>query len=132
MIKFVGLQLDHAISSLHQLGFVCFLIALVEALDIVIDRCRRHDFPDPWEAHAVISSIYNWRDVARRTEAVYDKTVTARIMTDSQRMRRYLKFGRMVGPLFCLVLGLARIILWFCERAVPRHVSKNKNAPILM
>ncbi|CAL8119039.1 unnamed protein product [Orchesella dallaii] len=96
--------------------------ALVEELDIVIDQVRRGDLADPWEAHAIISSLYNWRDVARRTEAVYDGIVSAVTLTDSQRMRRYLKFGRFVGPLFCLVLGLTRIIMWICERAVPRHL----------
>lgn len=97
----------------------------MEALDLVIDQCRRGEMTDPWESHAIISSLYNWRDVARRTEAVYDKIVTAPVMTDSQRMQRYFEFGVMVGPLFCLVLGLARIILWICERAVPKHVSFN-------
>jgi len=96
----------------------------VEELDIVIDQVRRGDLADPWEAHAIISSLYNWRDVARRSEAVYDGIVDAVTLTDSQRMRRYLKIGRIVGPLFCLVLGLARIIMWMCERLVPRHVRK--------
>lgn len=97
-------------------------VALVEALDLVIDQCRRGELTDPWESHAIISSLYNWRDVTRRTEAVYDKIVTTPTLTDGQRMQRYLKFGRIVGPLFCLLLGLARIILWICEKFAPKHV----------
>lgn len=95
----------------------------MDALKFAINARRQGQFVDPFKAHETIASIYNWRDVSRRTEIVYDAVESQPSFTDSERMAVYLRIGWLVGPLYCLVLGLARIIMWLCDYFLPRDVS---------
>ncbi|OXA61177.1 Phosphatidylinositol N-acetylglucosaminyltransferase subunit A [Folsomia candida] len=92
---------------------------LVAALNSAISLRKRRLYVDPYQAHQLVSSMYNWRDIARRTEVVYDKVNFCCNPTDPERMSIFMKFGYMTGPLFCLVLGLGRILMWLCNLFVP-------------
>lgn len=98
--------------------------ALVEALNSAISLRKRRLNVDPYQAHQIVSSMYNWRDIARRTEVIYDKVAFCCNPSDPERMSCYMKFGKLTGPLFCLVLGLGRIILWLCEFFAPAKVRQ--------
>lgn len=103
---------------------MCNFIGLVAALNSAISLRKRRLYVDPYQAHQLVSSMYNWRDIARRTEVVYDKVNFCCNPTDPERMSIFMKFGYMTGPLFCLVLGLGRILMWLCNLFVPIEVAR--------
>jgi len=100
-----------------------WIIALVDALNEAILIRKKQRFMEPALAHQIVASMYNWRDVARRTERIYDTVNLCSNLSDSGKMSRYLLFGRLTGLLFCLVLSLGRIIMKVCEFFVPTDVS---------
>jgi phosphatidylinositol glycan class A protein len=48
---------------------------LIEKVDLAIQRHKSGDKIDPIQMHNEIKKMYNWRDVARRTEIVYNRVV---------------------------------------------------------
>ena len=48
---------------------------LIEKVDLAIKRHKSGDKIDPIQMHNEIKKMYNWRDVARRTEIVYNRVV---------------------------------------------------------
>jgi len=94
----------------------------VEALEDAIAKRLGGKFVSPAEAHSTVASLYNWRDVAKRTEVIYGKVMNRKGLGDGERMKRYIGgFGSIVGPLFCLVLGLGRLILAVAEWTLPTN-----------
>ncbi|OWM64854.1 hypothetical protein CDL15_Pgr028571 [Punica granatum] len=59
---------------------------------------------DPQEMHARMKKLYDWRDVARRTEIVYDRALKCSNQNLLDRLSRYLSCGSWAGKLFCLVM----------------------------
>ena len=47
--------------------------SLIEKLEFAIARVRSGDRMDPFKMHNDVKGMYNWRDVARRTEIVYNR-----------------------------------------------------------
>lgn len=74
---------------------------LAEAIaDILADKR-----PDPKVCHDFVRQAYNWRDIARRTEIVYDSVVAAPSPTLGRRVRNMWERGRLAGPMMaCLLL----------------------------
>jgi phosphatidylinositol N-acetylglucosaminyltransferase subunit A len=46
---------------------------LIEKIKFAIKRHKTGDIVDPIEMHEKIKNMYNWRDVAKRTELVYNR-----------------------------------------------------------
>ena len=46
---------------------------LIEKIKFAIKRHKSGDIIDPIVMHEKIKTMYNWRDVARRTEIVYNR-----------------------------------------------------------
>lgn len=46
---------------------------LIDKIEFAIARVKSGGCMDPEEMHSKIKNMYNWRDVARRTEIVYDR-----------------------------------------------------------
>lgn len=66
------------------------VIDLVHTLNRAIEDRRRGKFVPPFEAHERIKKIYTWRDVAKRTEIVYN-SVMNKVPNDSgERLARFL------------------------------------------
>ncbi|CAG7837319.1 unnamed protein product [Allacma fusca] len=104
---------------------------LVAALDITIAARRNQTFPDPMQAHRKIALWYNWRDVARRTEVVYNSAINEPCPKDIERLRRYMKIGWLVGPLVCLLFALGRIVITFCRLYLPtKMIDEAKSFPV--
>ncbi|PKI33672.1 hypothetical protein CRG98_045935 [Punica granatum] len=51
-----------------------------------------------------MKKLYDWRDVARRTEIVYDRALKCSNQNLLDRLSRYLSCGSWAGKLFCLVM----------------------------
>ncbi len=73
--------------------FLCACLCLgattdiIEALSDAIPQVRK---VDPLEFHREIRRMYNWHDVARRTEIVYDKIMEAKPLPLVQRLAKYV------------------------------------------
>lgn len=104
------------------------LIYLVEpTVDALLEGLGRaiHDYKSgnticPFEVHRKIVSFYNWFDVTRRTEIVYDAVQRETQKTLGHQLASYLSSG--VLP-YLLVVSLCYIVLQFLEIFVPRKVS---------
>ncbi|KAL6276591.1 hypothetical protein ACE6H2_020192 [Prunus campanulata] len=66
---------------------------------------------DPQEMHNRMKELYNWHDVAKRTEIVYDRALKCSYQNLLQRLSRYLSCGAWAGKLFCLVM-IIDFLLW--------------------
>lgn len=55
---------------------------LIEKVKFAIRRVKSRDPKDPVDMHEKIKNMYNWRDVARRTEIVYNRVVEYKSTND--------------------------------------------------
>ncbi|XP_028798712.1 phosphatidylinositol N-acetylglucosaminyltransferase subunit A isoform X1 [Neltuma alba] len=66
---------------------------------------------DPQVMHKRMRELYNWHDVAKRTEIVYDHALKCYNQNLLERLSRYLSCGSWAGKLFCLVM-IVGFLLW--------------------
>ena len=86
---------------------------LVNAIYTVI----RNKQPKKEIAHNFVRKTYNWRDVAKRTEIVYDKIPLDRAAKDTNKrlgknVRRLWECGRLGGPVFAVLYLFCHY--WIC------------------
>ncbi|XP_015117854.1 N-acetylglucosaminyl-phosphatidylinositol biosynthetic protein [Diachasma alloeum] len=101
--------------------------ALLEGLERAIADYKRGNIICPFEVHEKIVSFYNWYDVTRRTEIVYDAVQREDQKTLGHQLASYLSSG--VLP-YLLVVSLCYIVLQFLEFFVPRKyidIAKDYN-----
>ncbi|TQD80389.1 hypothetical protein C1H46_034078 [Malus baccata] len=79
---------------------------MVQAIEKAISILPRID---PQEMHS--RELYNWHDVAKRTEIVYDRALKCSNQNLLQRLSRYLSCGTWAGNIFCLVM-IIDFLLW--------------------
>ncbi|RUS81571.1 hypothetical protein EGW08_010672 [Elysia chlorotica] len=84
---------------------------LTEQLEKAIEDRIDGRQPDPFELHNKIKSLYSWRDVARRTEAVYETVQETPLPDISTRLQRFRQCGLVSGRLFMLTAILNLIWL---------------------
>ncbi|PON81293.1 Glycosyl transferase [Trema orientale] len=66
---------------------------------------------DPQVMHNRMKGLYDWHDVAKRTEIVYDRALKCTNQSLLGRLSRYLSCGAWAGKLFCLVM-IIDFLLW--------------------
>ncbi|CAI0452881.1 unnamed protein product [Linum tenue] len=66
---------------------------------------------DPQAMHERMKKLYDWHDVAKRTEIVYDRALKCPNQPLLGRLSRYLSCGSWAGKLFCLVMTID-FLLW--------------------
>ncbi|KAL2979312.1 hypothetical protein AAZX31_13G166100 [Glycine max] len=66
---------------------------------------------DPQVMHNRMRELYNWRDVAKRTEIVYDRASKCPNQSLLESLSRYLSCGAWAGKLFSLVMILG-FLFW--------------------
>lgn len=66
---------------------------------------------DPQDMHNRMKKLYDWHDVAKRTEIVYDRALNCSNQSLLERLSRYLACGAWAGKLFCLVM-IIDFLLW--------------------
>lgn len=86
--------------------------ALTDALVEAIAISRR---VDPAEFHERVGNMYNWLDVARRTEVVYNHIAGKRRPTLANRLLRYGTLGPVAGPVICLIITAMHLMSLVCE-----------------
>ncbi|XP_024040371.1 phosphatidylinositol N-acetylglucosaminyltransferase subunit A isoform X5 [Citrus clementina] len=70
---------------------------------------------DPQVMHERMKKLYNWHDVAKRTEIVYDRALECPNQNLVERLSRYLSCGAWAGKLFCLVMIIDYLLWRFLE-----------------
>ena len=96
--------------------------ALVEGLENAIADYKAGKNICPYRVHNRIESFYNWFNVTKRTEVVYDLVLKEEKKNLGQQLASYLKSG--VLP-YLLVVSLCYIVLQALEYFVPRKVKAN-------
>lgn len=66
---------------------------------------------DPQAMHNRMKKLYDWHDVAKRTQIVYDRALKCPNQSLLERLSRYLSCGAWAGKLFCLVM-IIDFVLW--------------------
>ena len=64
--------------------------------------------------------MYSWHDIASRTEKVYNDITLRSPLPLIDRLKRYYGCGAWAGKLFCLLVALDFLLLWFLEFCFPR------------
>ncbi|KPP58351.1 phosphatidylinositol N-acetylglucosaminyltransferase subunit A-like [Scleropages formosus] len=94
--------------------------SLCEGLELVIGRQRAGTVPPPAAVHSRVRTLYTWRNVAERTEKVYDRVATAAVLPLDQRLRRLrARCGPVAGSIFALMAVLDFLFLLLLRWLVP-------------
>lgn len=72
---------------------------LVKAVEEVIANRQ----PSKEECHSFVRKTYDWRNVAERTEVVYDAIMKSEAKSLSKRVRHHWECGRLAGPLMAIL-----------------------------
>lgn len=91
--------------------------ALVEGLENAIADYKSGINMCPYKVHKKIESFYNWFNVTKRTEVVYDLVRQEEVKNLGQQLESYLKSNVLA---YLLVISLVYIILQALEYLVPR------------
>lgn len=89
---------------------------LVEAVLDGVALCRRLE---PSEFHDRISNMYNWIDVSRRVETVYNHISTLKRPTLIKRLMRYMTSGRFSGVVVSFVVVLMEFMRFAVDFIFP-------------
>ena len=86
---------------------------LAEALALAIDQ----DVPrnDPFSMHEKIKQIYSWRQVAERTEKVYERVLCKRNLTLRERIVAASTCGPFMGIVMAMITSVTDIIVNLAE-----------------
>eukprot|EP01112_Ceratiomyxa_fruticulosa_P018781 TRINITY_DN6058_c0_g4_i1.p1 TRINITY_DN6058_c0_g4~~TRINITY_DN6058_c0_g4_i1.p1 ORF type:complete len:465 (-),score=54.59 TRINITY_DN6058_c0_g4_i1:26-1420(-) len=75
---------------------------------------------DPYKLHQEVKSMYNWDDVAERTETVYNRMNEQSDVSFMTRLRRHNSCGVVAGKINIMLATLAYLIYSFMEWYKPR------------
>ena len=89
---------------------------LVDALSEAVSISRRIV---PYEMHERVKTMYNWVDVSRRTEAVYDEITLAAVPSLAERFMKYYTVGFISGICACFLVAMLHLYLKVCEYLWP-------------
>ncbi|RCH92104.1 Phosphatidylinositol N-acetylglucosaminyltransferase gpi3 subunit [Rhizopus azygosporus] len=85
---------------------------------------------DPSKFNNEIKDMYNWSNVAERTEKVYLTISQTKSSPLIERLRRYYGCGLYAGKIFCMVMALDYLIWMFLEWLFPSDtIEKAKPFP---
>lgn len=94
--------------------------ALIEGLEMAIADYKRGDIKCPFEIHRRIGLYYNWFNITKRTEIVYNLVKREAKRNLGQQLASQLQSGVLA---YLLVVSLCYIILQVLEFFVPRKVK---------
>ncbi|XP_069122175.1 phosphatidylinositol N-acetylglucosaminyltransferase subunit A-like [Argopecten irradians] len=86
--------------------------SLLASVELAIEDRRKGREVPPFEAHRRIMSLYTWRNVAMRTERVYDMVCCEEPRETSTRLKSYYQCGSLAGKLF-VIAAVINIFLLF-------------------
>ncbi|XP_016147786.1 phosphatidylinositol N-acetylglucosaminyltransferase subunit A-like [Sinocyclocheilus grahami] len=102
-------------------------------LETVIARIRTGNVASPATIHRKVRTLYTWRNVAERTEKVYNRVCREPVLSLSVRLHRLRSHcGAMAGSIFSFVAVINFIFLLFLQWLRPDHlidVSVDSSGP---
>ncbi|XP_073473045.1 phosphatidylinositol N-acetylglucosaminyltransferase subunit A [Aquarana catesbeiana] len=88
--------------------------SLCDGLEKAIDQLRTGKLPSPEAIHNTVKTFYTWRDVAERTERVYDRVANETVLPMNERLERLVSHcGVVTGSIFALFVVACFLILMF-------------------
>ena len=97
--------------------FIYFVEPTVDSIVVGLERAIKDILggsrPDSWQCNSFVSHAYNWRRVAERTEAVYTRVASRKIVPLRRRVRRLWEAGRVAGPVMACVYLLCHYFILF-------------------
>ncbi|KAG2181139.1 hypothetical protein INT43_008721 [Umbelopsis isabellina] len=92
------------------------VIAVSKAIHMI-----RYEVPKPLTFNEELKDKYSWKNVAERTEKVYDLISYSQTSPLIERLRRYYGCGFYAGKIFCMVMALDYLFWIFLEYVFPRE-----------
>ncbi|XP_053482615.1 phosphatidylinositol N-acetylglucosaminyltransferase subunit A [Ictalurus furcatus] len=97
--------------------------SLCVGLEKVIARQRAGKVPSPAAIHRQVQTLYTWRNVAERTEKVYDHACRQPVLPLPARLRRLRSHcGAVAGSIFSFVAVINFLFLLFLQWLFPNHL----------
>ncbi|XP_059835734.1 phosphatidylinositol N-acetylglucosaminyltransferase subunit A [Hypanus sabinus] len=94
--------------------------SLCEGLEVAITRQRLGKLPPVERVHNRVKNLYTWRNVAERTEKIYDRVAKEGVLPMNQRLYRLITHcGPVAGCIFALVAVLDFFFLLVLRCLVP-------------
>lgn len=94
--------------------------ALIEGLETAIADYKKGNVRCPFELHRSIGLFYNWFNITKRTEIVYNLVKRETKKNLGQQLTKQIRSGVLA---YLLVVSLCYIILQILEFFVPRKVT---------
>lgn len=91
---------------------VTMVTALSEAIDKAIQIKRDGHQLDVWEAHHRVKGMYNWCNIAERTEKVYNSVIRSHNRSLVERVHKHYKRGPIAGIVYVILLTLLHLVHW--------------------
>ncbi|XP_058479402.1 phosphatidylinositol N-acetylglucosaminyltransferase subunit A [Solea solea] len=97
--------------------------SLCIGLETVIARQRSGSVHSPASIHARVKNLYTWKNVAERTEKVYDRVAGEEVLPLDRRLRRLRAHcGPVAGSIFAFVAVLDFLFLLLLQWLVPDRI----------
>lgn len=97
---------------------------LVQALLRAVERREKGELMDPTVKHEAVSKMYNWPDVAERTQIIYQKAVEEESPGRIARLKGYYDQGIGFGIMYIVVACI--IIFWLTILDIFDPPAKNR------
>lgn len=95
---------------------------LLGGLETAIARHRCQDVVLPMEAHRRVAAMYQWDNVAERTERVYDTIADDPPLHFGAKLERLSHCGFLSGAFFMMVMALLHVMRCVLDYFVPDYV----------
>ncbi|NWH62320.1 PIGA acetylglucosaminyltransferase, partial [Geococcyx californianus] len=97
--------------------------SLCDGLEKAIAQLRSGTLPSPETVHNKVKTFYTWRNVAERTEKVYDRVADEVVLSMDERLQRLMSHcGPVTGCIFAVFAVLNFLFLAFLKWMTPDSV----------
>ncbi|XP_023575350.1 phosphatidylinositol N-acetylglucosaminyltransferase subunit A isoform X3 [Octodon degus] len=97
--------------------------SLCEGLEKAIFQLKSGTLPTPENIHSVVKTFYTWRNVAQRTEKVYELVLKEDVLPMDKRLNRLISHcGSVTGHIFALLAVLNYMFLIFLRWITPDSI----------
>ncbi|XP_060228853.1 phosphatidylinositol N-acetylglucosaminyltransferase subunit A-like [Meriones unguiculatus] len=97
--------------------------SLCEGLEKAIFQVKSGTLPAPENIHNVVKAFYTWRNVAERTEKVYERVANETVLPMHKRLNRLTSHcGPVTGYIFALLAVFSYLFLMFLRWVTPDSV----------
>eukprot|EP00164_Ancoracysta_twista_P004382 GFYU01005909.1.p1 GENE.GFYU01005909.1~~GFYU01005909.1.p1 ORF type:complete len:535 (-),score=99.04 GFYU01005909.1:22-1452(-) len=90
-----------------------------DIVQVICDAIPHSKTVNPVSFHNQVKNMYNWNDVAARTEKVYNKVTQKAPLPLIERLYKYQTGGPWAGIIFCFIIALDYLFLRWLEWSVP-------------